>query len=43
MQNPPMRHEEFEEQVRRGITIEKLQGALTDWITVGERGARRRN
>ncbi len=36
MQNPPMRHEEFEEQVRRGITIEKLQGALTDWITVGE-------
>jgi peptidyl-prolyl cis-trans isomerase D len=34
MQNPPMQPSEFEEQVRRGITVEKLQGALTDWITV---------
>ncbi len=34
MQNPPMRPDEFEEQVRRGITLEKLQAALTDWITV---------
>lgn len=34
MQNPPMQPTEFEEQVRRGITVEKLQGALTDWITV---------
>jgi peptidyl-prolyl cis-trans isomerase D len=36
MQNPPLRADEFEEQVRRGITMEKLQGALTDWITVTE-------
>ncbi len=36
MQNPPMGHEEFEDQVRRGITIEKLQGALTDWITLSD-------
>jgi peptidyl-prolyl cis-trans isomerase D len=36
MQNPPLRPDEFEEQVRRGITMEKLQGALTDWITVTE-------
>ena len=36
MQNPPMRPDEFEDQVRRGVTMEKLQGALTDWITVGD-------
>jgi peptidyl-prolyl cis-trans isomerase D len=34
MQTPPMRPNEFEQQVRRSITVEKLQGALTDWITV---------
>jgi peptidyl-prolyl cis-trans isomerase D len=34
MQNPPLRPDEFEQQVRRGIVLEKLQGALTDWITV---------
>ena len=33
MQNPPMRPDEFEEQVRRGVTVEKLQAALTGWIT----------
>ena len=47
MQNPPMRPDEFEEQVRRGITLEKLQAALTDWITVGsaelEQEFKRRN
>ncbi len=47
MQNPPLRADEFEEQVRRGITMEKLQGALTDWITVTEKDVdeefRRRN
>ena len=36
IQNPPMRPADFEEQVRRGITVEKLQGALTDWITVSD-------
>ncbi|HSC28418.1 MAG TPA: peptidyl-prolyl cis-trans isomerase [Vicinamibacterales bacterium] len=36
MQNPPMRPDEFEEQVRRGIILEKLQGALTEWVTVGD-------
>src|SRR4029450_1095371 len=34
VQNPPVRPEEWEEQVRRGIVMEKLQGVLTDWITV---------
>ena len=33
---PPLRPAEFEEQIRRGITISKLQGALTDWVTVSD-------
>ena len=36
MQNPPMRPEDFEDQVRRGIVTEKLQAALTGWITVSD-------
>jgi peptidyl-prolyl cis-trans isomerase D len=32
--NPPLRPDEFEEQIRRAIIMEKLQGVLTDWITV---------
>ena len=36
MQTPPMRPDEFEEQVRRGITVEKLQAALTGWMTVSD-------
>jgi peptidyl-prolyl cis-trans isomerase D len=36
MQTPPMRPDEFEEQVRRGIVTEKLQAALTGWITVAD-------
>ncbi|MBA3888505.1 MAG: peptidylprolyl isomerase [Acidobacteria bacterium] len=46
-QMPPMRPGEFELQVRRSITVEKLQGALTDWIIVTdpevEDAFRRRN
>jgi peptidyl-prolyl cis-trans isomerase D len=46
-QLPPMRPGEFEEQVRRSITVEKLQGALTDWVVVTdtevEEAFRRRN
>lgn len=37
MQNPPLRPSEFQEQVRRSIVVEKLQGALTDWITVSDK------
>ena len=36
MQNPPINPSDFEEEVRRSIVAEKLQGALTDWITVGD-------
>lgn len=47
LQNPPLRPSEFQEQVRRSIIVEKLQGALTDWITLGDKDVddeyRRRN
>jgi peptidyl-prolyl cis-trans isomerase D len=34
--NPPLNASEFEEEIRRNVTLEKLQGALTDWITVAD-------
>ena len=37
MQNPPMSPSDFEEQIRRGITLEKLHSALTNWITVSDK------
>jgi peptidyl-prolyl cis-trans isomerase D len=37
MQNPPLRANEFEEQIRRGIVLEKLQAALTGWVTVSDK------
>jgi peptidyl-prolyl cis-trans isomerase D len=37
MQNPPLTPHDFEEQIRRGITLEKLQAALTNWITVSDK------
>jgi len=47
MQQPPMRPSEFEDQVRRSIVTEKLQAALTGWITVSDEDVeaefRRRN
>jgi peptidyl-prolyl cis-trans isomerase D len=36
IQNPPMRPAEFQDQVRRSIVLDKLRGALTDWITVSD-------
>jgi peptidyl-prolyl cis-trans isomerase D len=36
MQMPPIRPDEFENQLRRDITVEKLQAALTGWITVSD-------
>ena len=32
--NPPLRTDEFEDQIRRSVVVEKLQAALTDWISV---------
>ena len=37
MQNPPMTAHDFEEQIRRGVTLEKLRAALTNWITLGDK------
>jgi peptidyl-prolyl cis-trans isomerase D len=37
MQTPPMRPSEFEDQVRRSIVAEKLQAAVTGWITVADK------
>src|SRR5262245_41365815 len=37
MANPPLRPDEFEEQMRRSVTVEKLQAALTGWITLPEK------
>jgi peptidyl-prolyl cis-trans isomerase D len=37
MQNPPLTPGEFEEQVRRGMTLQKLQAALTNWITLNDK------
>ena len=37
MQNPPLTPGEFEEQIRRGVTLQKLQAALTHWITVDDK------
>ncbi len=37
MRNPPMRPDEFEEEVRRGVTVEKLQAALTGWLTLSDK------
>ena len=36
MSDPPRRPSEFEEEVRRSLTLSKLQGALTDWMTVSD-------
>jgi len=47
MQRPPMVASEFEDNVRRGLAVEKLRGSLTDWLTVNdkdlEKEYRRRN
>ena len=34
MQRPPMTPADFEDNVRRGLTVEKLRGAITDWLSV---------
>ena len=47
MQRPPMSAQEFEDSVRRGLTVEKLRASLTDWLSVDdkelEKEYRRRN
>ena len=47
MQRPPIAPAEFEENVRRGLTVEKLRTSLTGWMTASdkelEQEYRRRN
>ena len=40
-QSPPMTPAQFEEDVRRSLLLERLQAAVTDWITVTEEDLRR--
>ena len=37
LQNPPMTAHDFEEQIRRSVTLEKLHAALSNWITVSDK------
>src|SRR6266446_10076365 len=47
MQRPPLTAAEFEDNVRRGLSVEKLRASVTDWLSVPdkelEREYRRRN
>ena len=47
MQRPPLTPSEFEDNVRRGLAVEKLRASITDWLSVPdnelEREYRRRN
>src|SRR5215510_1644376 len=47
MQRPPMTAHEFEDSVRRELTVEKLRASLTDWLSVNDKDLeqeyRRRN
>src|SRR5205814_2595428 len=47
MQRPPMTASDFENNVRRGLTVEKLRSSLTDWLAAPdaelEQEYRRRN
>ena len=43
MQRPPMTPAEFEDSIRRGLTVEKLRDALTDWVARRRHGTRSRS
>jgi peptidyl-prolyl cis-trans isomerase D len=47
MQRPPMAPADFEESVRRQLTVDKLRASLTDWLTIPDKDVeqeyRRRN
>ncbi len=36
MQRPPMRPDEFEQQLRRSLVVQKLRAALTDWVNISD-------
>jgi peptidyl-prolyl cis-trans isomerase D len=37
MQNPPMTPADFEDGIRRELTVDKLRAALTDWLAVADK------
>ncbi len=41
MQQPPMTPAQFEEDVRRSLMLQRLQAAVTDWITVSDEDVER--
>ena len=41
LQSPPMTPAQFEEDIRRSLMLERLQAAVTDWITVTDEDLRR--
>ena len=41
LQQPPMAPAEFEENVRRSLMLQRLQAAITDWITVSDEDVER--
>src|SRR4029078_2650727 len=43
MQRPPMMPSEFETNVRRGLTVEKLRASLTDWLPAPHQGHQARD
>ncbi len=36
LQRPPLTTDEFEEQIRKSLVIDKLRSAVTDWVTVND-------
>src|SRR5579871_6955575 len=37
MQRPPMTASEFEDSIRRQLTVQKLRSSLTDWMSVNDK------
>ena len=42
MQRPPLTTEEFEDNLRRALLVEKLRAAVTDWVAVSDARCRAR-
>lgn len=36
-QNPPLRTSEFEESIRRALTMDKLRASVTDWLAISDK------
>ncbi len=36
-QNPPLRTSDFEESIRRALTVDKLRASVTDWLSISDK------